>query len=136
MLRYTQHRREFRFDSTNHLMMYRLAELPSFPGNPPTCTSITAIESIQRSLRFLGRFKSSSTQNCFGPGSFFVPVPSPARAYSAQWLISIWAAVAEYFHFGVLNSGAGELLGGPSSLHSYCESRNLRSSASTHPLQV
>ena len=91
--------------------MHRLAELLSFPGNPPTCTSIIAIESIECSLRFLGHFKSSITQNCFGPGSFFVPVPSPAMiAHSAQWLIRIWAAVAEYFQFGVLNSGAGELL--------------------------
>ena len=103
-----QHRREFRFDLTNGLIMYRHAELSSYPENPPTCTSITAIKSIECSLQFLGRFKSS-TQNCLGPCSFFVPVPSPARAHSAQWLIPIWAAVAEYFQFGVLNSGAGEL---------------------------
>ena len=82
------------------LMMYRVAELSSYQGNPPTFTSITAIESIECSLRFLGSIKSSTDQqhsNCFGPGSFFEPVPSPARAYSAQWLISILAAVAELF---------------------------------------
>ena len=104
------HRREFSFDLTNDLMMYILAKLSSYPVNPPTCTSITAIKSIECSLRFLGRFKYSSTQNCFGPGSFFVSVPSPARAHNAQWLIPIWAAVAEYLQFGVPYSGAGELL--------------------------
>ena len=82
--------------------MYRLAELSSYPGNPPTCTSITAIDSIERSLRFLGRFKSNSTQNCFCPGRFFVPFPSPARspqrpvAYSRRELRSESLFIAEF----------------------------------------
>ena len=89
--------KKFRFDLTNDLMMYRLAVLSSYPGNPPACLSITAMESIECSLQFLGSFKSSSTQNCFCPGSFFETVPSPARAHSAQLPIPIWAAVAEIF---------------------------------------
>ena len=82
-IRYAQHRQEIRFYLTNDLMMYRLAELSSDQGNLPTCTSITAIESIEASLLFLGSYKSSSTQNCLGPGCFFKPVPSSARAHTA-----------------------------------------------------
>ena len=35
-------------------------------------------------------------------------VRSPARTHRTQWHIPVWAAVAEYFRFGVavLNSGA------------------------------
>ena len=73
-------------------------------------TSIIAIKSIECSFLFLGCFKSSITQIFLGPCSFFVLVPSPARAHPAQWHIPIWAALAEYFRFGVLNSGAGEPL--------------------------
>ena len=80
-------------------------------------------EDLEKSTEWIFLYRTFSSVSCPfqvqqyskllrppGPGRFFVPVPSPARAHSAQWLIPIWAAVAEYFHFEVLNSGAGELL--------------------------
>ena len=117
-----EHSLGFCFDLTNDLIMYRLAELASYLENPPTCTSIIAIEPIECSRRFLGPFKCSSTQKLLGP-----PLPPSVSAIVVS-LCQLQAqpdltAPSNIFPFGrqqlifsylgcsqVLNSGAWELL--------------------------
>jgi len=68
-------------------MMYRLAEIASYPGNPPTCTPIIAIKFPSNFLVGFPAFSSKAVLQNSGSGSgrSFVPVPGPASARRAHW---------------------------------------------------
>ena len=105
----------FHFNLTNN-SMHRLIELASYQGDPLMHILVNHGHLIYWMLSLVSWQVSwqfqvlQHSKNCFCPCSFFVPVPSPARAHRAQWHISFWAAVADHFQFWVQNCGAGELL--------------------------
>ena len=101
---------EFRFDLSNDLMMYRLAEIASYPGNPPTCTPIIAIEFPSNFLFGLPAVSSQAVPK--NPSLASAPAVLSCRfqAQPAPAAPTGRAAASDCFKLELLNFWAGELL--------------------------
>jgi len=90
-------------------MMYRLAEIASYPGNPPTCTPIIAIEFPSNFLVGFPAFSSKAVLQKFWLRlrPFFRAGSRPSQRPPRPL---VWAAAADCFKLELLNYWAGELL--------------------------